>query len=132
MMNFTSAKANGPYCHLKVFKWIVPASNPTKHLNAVYEIQLVTCLLNANFAVLTTLTNGCIITAIVRTPSLYSPSNFLLGCLSLTDFLTGLVVQPAVVVVSALMAQTEMTLPTLIFIYNHVLAPRLPFTLSLP
>ena len=43
----------------------------------------------------------------MRTPSLHSPSNILLGCLSLTDFLTGLAVQPAVVVVSALMARSR-------------------------
>ena len=134
MVNVTSAIANVTRCHLQDFNFnfIDPESSPVNHLDTVYEIQVLTCLLNVIFAVVATLTNGFIVTAIVRTPSLHSPSNFLLGCLSLTDFLTGLVVQPAVVVVSALMAQTEMTLPTLIFIYNHVLAPRLPFTLSLP
>ena len=73
----------------------------------MYEIQVLTCLVNSIFAVVATLTNGCTVTAIVRTQSLHSPSNFLLGCLSQTDFLTGLVVQPAVVVVSALMARSR-------------------------
>ena len=106
MVNVTS---NVTRCHLQDFNFnfIAPGSNPTKHLDAVYEVQVLTCLLNGIFAVVATLTNGCIITAIVRTPSLYSPSNFLLGCLSLTDFLTGLVVQPSVVVVSALMARSR-------------------------
>ena len=84
-----------------------PGSSPANHLDAVYEIQVLTCLLNAIFSVVATLTNGCIVTAIVRTPSLHSPSTFLFGCLSLTDFLTGLVVQPAVVVVSAVMVRSR-------------------------
>ena len=109
MVNVTSALTNAIRCHLQDFSlnFIAPESNPANHVNAVYEIQVLTCLLNAIFAVVATLTNGFIVTAIVRTPSLHSPSNFLLGCLSLTDFLTGLVVQPAVVVVSALMARSR-------------------------
>ena len=109
MVNVTSAIANATRCHLQDFNFnlIDPESNPTKYLDALYEIQVLTCLLNAIFAVAAALTNGFIVTAIVRTPSLHNPSNILLGCLSLTDFLTGLVVQPAVVVVSALMARSR-------------------------
>ena len=109
MVNASSPIANATSCHLQDFNinFIAPGSSPADHLDAVYEIQVLTCLLNAIFAVVATLTNGCIVTAVVRTPSLHSPSNILLGCLSLTDFLTGLVVQPAVVVVSALMARSR-------------------------
>ena len=109
MVNASSPIANATSCHLQDFNinFIAPGSSPANHLDAVYEIQVLTCLLNAIFAVVATLTNGCIVTAVVRTPSLHSPSNILLGCLSLTDFLTGLVVQPAVVVVSALMARSR-------------------------
>ena len=111
MVNVTSASAvaNVTSCHLQDFNFnfIAPGSSPANHLDAVYEVQVLTCLLNAIFAVVATLTNGFIVTAIVRTPSLHSPSNILLGCLSLTDFLTGLVVQPSVVVVSALMARSR-------------------------
>ena len=109
MVNISSPLPTAPSCHLQDFNFhfIAPGSSPKKHLDAVYEIQVLTCLLNAIFAVVATLTNGCIVTAIVRTPSLHSPSNILLGCLSLTDFLTGLVVQPSVVVVSALMARSR-------------------------
>lgn len=41
--------------------------------------------------------NGVFLIAIWKTPSLHSPSNILLCCLGLTDFLTGLVTQPSVV-----------------------------------
>ena len=109
MVNHTSATENVTRCHLQDFNFnfIAPESSPVNHLDAVYEVQVLTCLLNAIVAVVATLTNGCIVIAIVRTPSLHSPSNFLLGCLSLTDFLTGLVVQPAVVVTSVLMARSR-------------------------
>ena len=89
-------------CHLDDcnLNFIAPESGSANHLDAVYEIQVLTCLLNAIFAVVATLTNGgCIVTAIVRTPSLHNPSNFLLGCLSLTNFSTGLVFQLSLFVV---------------------------------
>ena len=107
MVNVTSAVTNATRCHLQDFNFNFIDLVSSEHLDTVYETQVLTCLLNAIFAVVATLTNGFIVTAIVRTPSLHSPSNFLLGCLSLTDFLTGLVVQPAVVVVSALMARSR-------------------------
>ena len=109
MANNSSPVPTVTSCNLQDFNinFIAPGNSPTKYLDALYEIQVLTCLLNAIFAVVATFANGCIVTAIVRTPSLHSPSNFLLGCLSLTDFLTGLVVQPAVVVVSALMARSR-------------------------
>ena len=109
MVNFSSPMPTSTSCHLQDFNinFIASGNSPTKHLDAVYEIQVLTCLLNAIFAVVATLTNGCTVTAIVRTPSLHSPSNILLGCLSLTDFLTGLVVQQAVVVISVVIARSR-------------------------
>lgn len=40
--------------------------------------------------------NGVVITAIWKTPSMHTPSNILLLCLAVTDFLTGIVSQPAI------------------------------------
>lgn len=68
--------------------------NPTY----VYVMGIVTSTLNALFVIPAFLGNVMVITAICRTPSLHNPSNFLIGSLAATDFLTGVLCQPLHVV----------------------------------
>ena len=55
---------------------------------------VVNCALNAPFMLVSTLGNTLVLAAIVRTPSIRSPSMIMLGSLATTDFLVGLIAQP--------------------------------------
>ena len=55
---------------------------------------VVNCALNAPFMLVSTLGNTLVLAAIVRTPSIRSPSMVMLGSLATTDFLVGLIAQP--------------------------------------
>ena len=55
---------------------------------------VVNCALNAPFMLVSTLGNTLVLAAIVRTPSIRSPSMIMLASLATTDFLVGLIAQP--------------------------------------
>ncbi|XP_031568052.1 trace amine-associated receptor 4-like [Actinia tenebrosa] len=77
-------------CYFIPVNW----ENPTY----VYVMGIVTSTLNALFVVPAFFGNVMVIAAIYRTPSLHSPSNFLICSLAATDFLTGVLCQPLHVV----------------------------------
>ena len=54
----------------------------------------INCVLNASLMFLSITSNALVLAAILRTPSLHSPSVVLLGNLAVSDLLVGLVVQP--------------------------------------
>ena len=55
---------------------------------------VVNCALNAPFMLVSSLGNTLVLAAIVRTPSIRSPSMIMLASLATTDFLVGLIAQP--------------------------------------
>ena len=55
---------------------------------------VVNCALNVPFMLVSTLGNTLVLAAIVRTPSIRSPSMIMLASLATTDFLVGLIAQP--------------------------------------
>ena len=55
---------------------------------------VVTCTLNAIFSLVTCMSNGVILPVIRKTRKFHSPSFILLFCLSLSDFLVGVICQP--------------------------------------
>ena len=61
----------------------------------LYGFLLAICILNGALSVLATLGNSLVLIIIVKFSSLHSISNILIFSLALTDFLVGLVVQPA-------------------------------------
>ena len=60
----------------------------------VFVSNIITMLLECTVVVFATTSNALIASVIWRTKSLHCPSNTLLCCLAVTDFLTGLVVAP--------------------------------------
>ena len=60
---------------------------------------LVNCILNAPLMLLSITGNALVLAAILRTPSLRSPSTVFLCCLAVSDLLVGLVIQPLFVAV---------------------------------
>ncbi len=57
-------------------------------------IVIINCVLNSFLMLVTVFENTLVIVAILRTPSLHSPSTILLCSLAVSDFLVGLVLQP--------------------------------------
>ena len=55
---------------------------------------MINCLLNAPLMLISIITNALILIAILRTPSIRSPSTVFLCSLAVSDLLVGLVVQP--------------------------------------
>lgn len=62
-----------------------------------YATNLLTGVVNAVLSPFAVVTNFFIVLVITRSASLRTPLNMLLGCLALSDFLVGLVVQPSYV-----------------------------------
>ena len=62
-----------------------------------YDTNLLTGVLNAVLSPFGVVANFLIILVIIRNVSLRTPLNILLGCLAVSDFLVGLVVQPSYV-----------------------------------
>ena len=65
--------------------------------NIIFKYEttvLVNCILNAVFMLASVLENSLVLAAILRTPSLRSPSTIFLCSLATSDLLVGLVVQP--------------------------------------
>ena len=56
--------------------------------------NILICILNAIFSLITFMANAVILRAIKKTQELHSPSFILLFCLAAADLLTGLVCQP--------------------------------------
>ena len=56
--------------------------------------NILTCILNALFSIITCVGNSTILLAIKNTRDLHSPSYVLLGCLAFSDLLVGLLCQP--------------------------------------
>ena len=66
-------------------------------IEALYSISIVLGIIHCVTAITSTFANGLVIAAILKTPSLHTPSNVLLCGLAFTDFLVGAVTQPAAV-----------------------------------
>jgi hypothetical protein len=62
-----------------------------------YVTAVITCVLNALFALTSTVSNTIILLVIIRKPNLHTPANVLLGCLALSDLVIGSITQPAYV-----------------------------------
>ena len=65
------------------------------------------CVLNAVFAIIAVAGNGVLIAAVLKTPSLQTPTNSLLCSLGVTDFLTGLISQPSFIVYNILRMERD-------------------------
>ena len=59
-----------------------------------FTMNLVTAIINIIASPLAVISNSLIVIAILTSPRLRTPSNFLIGCLALSDVLVGLTVQP--------------------------------------
>ena len=72
------------------------SSNTDANPKSGFEtIVMANCILNAPLMLLSILGNALVLVAILRTPSIHSPSAIFLCNLAVTDLLVGLVVQPA-------------------------------------
>ena len=60
----------------------------------VFITNIVTCILNSFFSLLTCIGNFIVVFVIGKTRDLHSPSFILLGCLAVSDLLVGLLCQP--------------------------------------
>ena len=60
----------------------------------VFITNIVTCILNSFFSLLTCIGNFIVVFVIGKTRDLHSPSFILLGCLAVSDLLVGLICQP--------------------------------------
>ena len=67
-------------------------------IEILYDVSIGTSAVNCLTSVTAILANALVIAAISRSPSLQTPSNMLLCCLALTDFLTGFISQPLFVI----------------------------------
>lgn len=79
------------------FLCTVAAHDDWKLWNVSRTTVIITAVVNSLFAPVATLTNILVLATISRTPSIRKPSNVLLGCLLLTDFFVGVIVQPQTV-----------------------------------
>ena len=59
---------------------------------------IVNCALNAPLMLVSILGNALVLAAIMRTPSIRSPSMIMLGSLAVADLLVGLIAQPLFIV----------------------------------
>ena len=69
-------------------------SNNSDSTSRFDTFVVINCVLNASLMLTSITSNALVLTAILRTPSLHSPSIILLGSLAVSDLLVGLVVQP--------------------------------------
>ena len=60
----------------------------------VFITNILTCILNVLFSIITCVGNSTILLAIKNTRDLHTPSYVLLGCLAFSDLLVGLICQP--------------------------------------
>ena len=60
----------------------------------VFITNIVTCILNSFFSLLTCIGNFIVVFVIGKTRDLHSPSFILLGCLAVSDLLVGFICQP--------------------------------------
>ena len=67
-----------------------------KDIDSMLISSIIFSVLSLITAVCAILGNGVVIVAIWKTPTMHTPSNILLLCLAITDFLTGIVSQPAI------------------------------------
>ena len=65
------------------------------------------CVLNAVFAIIAVAGNGVLIAAVLKTPTLQTPTNSLLCSLGVTDFLTGLISQHSFIVYNILRMERD-------------------------
>ena len=63
----------------------------------VFIANILTCILNFMFSLITCVGNSVILQAIRKSQDLHSPSFILLGCLAATDLLVGVICEPFVV-----------------------------------
>ena len=61
---------------------------------SIGTIIIINCALNAPLMLISILGNGLVLTAVIRTPSIHSPSMNFLCSLAVSDLLVGLLVQP--------------------------------------
>ena len=74
------------------------SSNSSANPNIGFEtVVIANCILNAPLMLLSIIGNALVLVAILRTPSLRSPSVIFLCNLAVSDLLVGLVVQPVYV-----------------------------------
>ena len=66
-----------------------------EHIKQLYSSYVAICVINSLTAGTAVIGNALVIVALLRTPAIQTPSNTLLGCLAVTDFLTGLITQPS-------------------------------------
>ena len=66
----------------------------TDNTGELFVTNILTCILNALFSIITCVGNSTILLAIKNTRDLHSPSYVLLGCLAFSDLLVGLLCQP--------------------------------------
>ena len=69
-------------------------SNNSKSNSRFETVIIINCVLNAPLMLISIIGNILVLAAILRTPSLRSPSTILLGNLAVSDLLIGLMVQP--------------------------------------
>jgi hypothetical protein len=92
---------------------------------------IVTCIINGLFILPGILLNSIILIAIVKTPSLQSPSNWLLSNLMFTDLLMGLLGQPLYIVIKVWSVQGVLHERCVAGIVEHFFANTLPLSLML-
>ena len=68
------------------------------HASTVISLEVFLCVLNSIVALTGTIENLLLLLAIWRTSSLHSPANMILCSLAISDFVNGLIVQPAMVI----------------------------------
>ena len=61
----------------------------------VYAANVFSAILDLWTAPVAVIGNALILCALIKTPSLHSPSNYLLGCLAASDLVTGMIAAPA-------------------------------------
>ena len=95
------------------------------------QLLVFLCILNAVSAILTTVANSLVLTAIWKTPSLRSPSYVLLSGLALSDLGVGLVAQPIFVCLNVALHQGNCHLfSRILIIHNYVAHMLLAMTFS--
>ena len=85
--SFEIEKSNYFLCHVAAneYEGLWTASKPT---------VIITAVINGLSAPVATIINILVLAVVLRTPSIRNPSTILLGCLVLTDFFVGFLVQP--------------------------------------
>ena len=90
------------------FKANYSSSSSANHKTGFETVVIPNCILNAPLMLLSIIGNALVLVAILKTPSIRSPSVIFLCSLAVSDLLVGLVVQPAYIA-----EQIVRTVPTL-------------------